>query len=390
MQAWKRSKSGAFSASARIAAFLTGISAMNVEIIHTPGKEMISSDYNSRHPSSCSDTRCQICKFAAQMEIVGDQVFKVTVADIENGIVNMPYLQRPAWLKVQKNDKIHQKLASLISLSQSPEKKKTGGDFTTLKRLHSLYTKGQLKQDADGLFTVSNIDQEKGHYKAVSVPANIFPGLVQALHLKLHHPSKGQLQKLVSRYFYTPGSSRIIEDITANCLTCASLKQLPDALVSESTVKTPIFGASFSADIVSAHGQKILIVREKLSQFTCASILKDETAECIRTNIIAMIADFIPSSGAVVQVDCATSFQTLHNESNTKGTDLNSLNIKIDLGRTVNANKNPIAENAIKEYHKERLRLDPQGGLVTPQQLAIVIKNMNSRIRTRGLCSRKP
>ena len=72
-----------------------------------------------------------------------------------------------------------------------------------------------------------------------------------------------------------------------------------------------------------------------------------------------MIADFIPSSGAVVQVDCATSFQTLHNESNTKGTDLNSLNIKIDLGRTVNANKNPIAENAIKEYHKERLRLDP-------------------------------
>ena len=76
------------------------------------------------------------------MENVGDQVYKVKVADIKNGIVNMPYLQRPAWLKFQKNDKIHQKLASLISLSQSPEKRKTGGDFTTLKRLHNLYTKG--------------------------------------------------------------------------------------------------------------------------------------------------------------------------------------------------------------------------------------------------------
>ena len=35
VQAWKRSKSGAFSASARISTFLTGISAKNVEIVYT-------------------------------------------------------------------------------------------------------------------------------------------------------------------------------------------------------------------------------------------------------------------------------------------------------------------------------------------------------------------
>ena len=108
VQAWRRSKSGAFSASARIASFLTGVSAMNMEIVHTPGKEMASSDYNSRHPSTCLDSKCQICKFAAQMEKVGDRIFKVTVADIENGNINMPYTQRAAWLKVQKSDKTHQ------------------------------------------------------------------------------------------------------------------------------------------------------------------------------------------------------------------------------------------------------------------------------------------
>ena len=43
VQAWRRSKTGAFSASARISAFLSGVSAMNIEIIHTPGKEMKSS-----------------------------------------------------------------------------------------------------------------------------------------------------------------------------------------------------------------------------------------------------------------------------------------------------------------------------------------------------------
>ena len=258
-----------------------------------------------------------------------------------------------------------------------------------MKRLHNLYSKGQLKQSKDGLFTISNVNQDNGAYQAISVPTQIFPGLVQALHLTLQHPSKCQLQRLVNRYFYTPGAGRIIEEITSNCVTCASLKELPEILISESTVKTPTFGANFSADIVRAHGQKILIIREKLSQFTLASILKDETAECIKAGIIALIVDFIPSTGAVVQVDCATSFQTLQNQSNMDGTTLHDLGIKIDLGRTVNANKNPIAENAIKEYHKERLRLDPQGGPVTKQQLAIIIKNMNSRIRTRGLSSKE-
>ena len=50
VQAWKRSKTGAFSASARISAFLSGISSLSIKIIHTPGTDMKSSDYYSRNP----------------------------------------------------------------------------------------------------------------------------------------------------------------------------------------------------------------------------------------------------------------------------------------------------------------------------------------------------
>ena len=67
VQAWRRSKTGAFSASARISAFLSGVSAMNIEIVHTPGAELKSSDYNSRNPESCNEDRCQICKFAENL-----------------------------------------------------------------------------------------------------------------------------------------------------------------------------------------------------------------------------------------------------------------------------------------------------------------------------------
>ena len=53
VQAWKRSKKGAFSSSSRIASFLSGISALDIEITHTPGKDLASSDFSSRHPVTC-------------------------------------------------------------------------------------------------------------------------------------------------------------------------------------------------------------------------------------------------------------------------------------------------------------------------------------------------
>ena len=118
VQAWKRSKTGAFSSSARISTFLSGMSALDIELVFTPGVVMFSSDYYSKNPTDCDNKRCQICKFAYEMEILVDgaipMVAKVTVDDIEQGRISMPVTQRAAWLKVQKNDKMHQQLTWLI------------------------------------------------------------------------------------------------------------------------------------------------------------------------------------------------------------------------------------------------------------------------------------
>ena len=67
----------------------------------------------------------------------------------------------------------------------------------------------------------------------------------------------------------------------------------------------------------------------------------------------------------VVQVDNAPALQSLKTESETDGSIPKKLNIKVDLGRIFNKNKNPVAENAIKEFHKERLRLNPSGGPIS-------------------------
>ena len=222
VQAWKRSKKGAFSTSARISTFLSGLSALDIELVYTPGKDMKSSDYSSRHPTTCEENKCQICSFAYELEMLGDNavpmVGKVTVEDIEQGRFKMPFTQKKAWLKVQAQDKTHQQLSWLINTSQTPEKRKTKGENTKLKLLHNLYKNGSLKIDSDGLVTVTNT----GNTQAISVPTDIYPGLLQAIHLKFNHPSKAQMQRLSSRYFYSPGQARIIDEISNKCSVCAA------------------------------------------------------------------------------------------------------------------------------------------------------------------------
>ena len=91
-QAWKKAKTGAFSSSARIAAFLTEISDLNVEFVHTSGKNMNYSDYSSRHAVICHEPNCQICSFVNDKVFVGDNVIRsIKVEDIEKGNVQMPY-----------------------------------------------------------------------------------------------------------------------------------------------------------------------------------------------------------------------------------------------------------------------------------------------------------
>ena len=393
VQAWKRSKTGAFSTSARISSFLSGLSALNIELIYTPGKDMKSSDYNSRHPTDCKGKRCQICNFAFEMEMLGDNVIpmvgKVTVEDIEQGKINMPYTQRAAWLKVQMQDKTHQQLSWLIETSQTPEKKKTKGENTKLKLLHNLYKNGSLKKTSDGLITVTHVDMDRGNTQAISVPSDMYPGLIQALHLKLNHPSKAQMQRVSSRYFYSPGHTRIMEEISNNCSVCASLKQLPAELFSEITVENETFASNFSADVIKREGQKILLCREKLSQFTITCIITDETADSLREALVSSTVEMIPATGTTIQVDEAPAFQTLKFESESNGSVLKKLGISVDLGRTFNKNKNPVAENAIKEFHKECLRLNPSGGQITEIDRARITKTMNSRIRTRGYSAKE-
>ena len=392
VHAFKRARMGAFSTSARISTFLTTLNSLNVEIHHKAGKDIQLVDYISRHPNSCSDIKCQICKFVNEQVKIGDNTAKlnsIQIQDVLSGKLNTPFLQRKSWLNAQQDDKTHTTLRKLIETSQAPDKKKTKSENTKLKLLFNLYKEGRLKLHNDGLITVNYLDPNGDQYQAISVPSVLFPGLIHALHLKMSHPSKLQLTKLVSRHFYMPGYQRVIEEVSNSCETCTAVKKLPKELLSESTGKIDGFATNFSADVIERHGQQILIVREKLSSFTMTKFITDQKAETIKTALITLILDLIPSSGTTVQVDCATSWAALENQSKQIDSNLQRLNIKIELGRHHNKNKNPVSDNACKEFHKEILRVKPDGTALTDTERAIITSNMNRRIRESGLSSRE-
>ena len=169
----------------------------------------------------------------------------------------MPYTQPRTWLALQKKDPALSKLSKLIRSGQKPEDKKTGGDYTVLKLLYGQFTKGNLAIAKDGLITVKANDDAGIPRNQVVIPSKLFPGLLSALHIKLQHPSKHQMSKLISRYFFCPGSGARITECVDNCHTCLSLEPLPATLFSESTTQPDTFGTKFSIDVMKRNSQTV-------------------------------------------------------------------------------------------------------------------------------------
>ena len=392
VQAYKRSLTGAFSNSSRIATFLTSISTICSDIVHKPGKTLHSADFQSRHPTGCEDpAQCQICQFARSVQKKGDEASKIralSIQDVLDGTVALPFIQRKAWLVSQHQDKVHIDLRRLIQSGQQPEKRSTGGPATKLKLLYNLYRSGDLKVDKDGLVMAKAKD---GYFAGwvISVPSQLMPGIANAIHIKLGHPSKSQQMALMARYFYSPGHAAVIQAVADACLHCRSLKPLPRAFSQDSTEKVDTVGTAFAVDVMERHGQKIFVAREKFSQYTRLELLRDQTADSLRTAIIKTVLPWAHRDGATIRCDGATALQSLAAESDVPGSLLHTYKLKIEIGRLTNPNKNAVAENAIKEVQKEILKHKPDQKQLSEEDLIIVERITNERIRNRGLAAKE-
>ena len=91
--------------------------------MHKAGKNIELVDYISRHPNTCLEMKCQICKFVIEQFNIGDnasKLNKIHIEDIMSGKTSTPFMQRKSWLEAQKKDRTNIILTDLIKNGQSP------------------------------------------------------------------------------------------------------------------------------------------------------------------------------------------------------------------------------------------------------------------------------
>ncbi|KAK3096607.1 hypothetical protein FSP39_001634 [Pinctada imbricata] len=378
VQAFEKLCRGEFSASPRVTTFLSTASRYCVSIRHVAGQSILPSDFASRNAPECTRPSCQICTFVSTTE--NSVVQQISVEDILNESVRLPFTTRSAWNAIQTECSDLRRTAAHLKQGTRPSKKLT--DVKDVKRYLQVASIAK-----DGILIVKRDIPFMPSRELIVVPRNVLEGLLTSLHIKLSHPSTHQLKSVVSRYFYALNMDKAIESVTAGCHTCASLLKAPHVLQPQSSSDPPAgVGYQFAADVMRRERQLILVVREYITSFTASTLIESERHDSLREGLIKLCIEMRPLDGpfSVIRSDPAPGFAALIDDQLMK-----QQRLVIEIGRIKNKNKNPVAERAIQELEEEILRSDPSSRSITALELALATARLNSRIRGRGLSSRE-
>lgn len=367
-------KRGEFSSSARVGTFMSMLSQFDVDVQFIKGEFNLPSDFQSRHPPTCEDSCCQICKFVENSENV--VVRKTNVEKILAGHEPVPFATRSSWKNLQLECQDLRRVHAHLSQGTRPTAKKTKS--TVVKRFLR-----NAKVARDGLLVVKQARPFLPETELIIVPLSLLHGLLTSMHLQLDHPTATQLTNVFNRNFFSLNVNDCISHVIQSCSQCQALRTIPVELHEQSsTAQTTTIATNFAADVIRRYKQKIYIMRETLSSFTITSIVKDEQLESMRSVIIEAVSSIRanPQTRVTVRADNAPGLAALHDDFT-----LNKFNITLDYGRIKNKNKNPVVEKAIQELGAEMLKFSSDGGPFSASELAYVTNVLNSRLRHHGL-----
>ena len=376
VQAWNKMRRGEFSTSARVATFMSTLSELNVEVQHISGNVNLPSDFLSRNPMSCNSEHCQVCKFISESDSV--VVRSISARDILAGRGAVPFTNRGAWKSLQSECHDLRRVHSHLSNGTRPSAKNSKASIVK-KFLRN------VRIGYGGLLVVKQSQPFLPEKELIVVPLHILHGLITSMHIALNHPTPHQLTNVFNRGYFSLNVSDCVLNVTEACSQCQALKSVPSELHHQSSsipATSPLY--VYAADILRRCKQFIYVIRDTFSSFTVASIIDNEKHETLRSILIVSISSLRPNpqSKATVRIDNAPGFIALLNDVY-----LSTHNIFLDDGRIHNKNKNLVIDKGIQELGSELLRMYPEGGSVTAAQLAVVVNQLNSRIRNRGLSS---
>ena len=291
----------------------------------------------------------------------------------------MPFTTRSAWLAIQTDCPDLRRTHAHLKQGTRPSKK-----ITNIKDVKKYFSVASIARD--GMLDVRLNDPLISSTDLIIVPRSVLHGLVTALHIKLDHPSRHQLELVMKRHFYALDLTKAIEHTFNLCHTCLSLQKFPDSLVKQTSEDPPEIGVSFAADILKRDRQLILLFRKTVTSYTAACIVSYEKQTTLREASACLATELHLRDGppAAIRADTAPGFMALREDETLK-----SLRLSLEIGRIKNSNKNPVVEKAILELEDELLKQEPTGGPVSQLGLVIAVARLNSRIRHSGLSAKE-
>lgn len=377
VEAYRKLQKGHFSVSPRVNSYLSILSHYGVTLSHIAGKKNILSDFMSRNTLVC-DGGCQICSFVEKADSI--VVKEVKVSDVISGSCAVPFTSRHAWYQSQQDCPVLKEVSKYLVDGRTPSRKRKG-----IKEVRRYLNTVKLSTSPnDGLLIVPQEVTLGKKRQRIVVPRDILDGLLTALHLQLQHPSKYQMKQVFMRGYFALDADKAIDRTVDTCHVCASLKKVPTRFREQSTSvpEDEGVGRRYSADVIKRERQKIMVIREYVTSYSDACFIPSESAASLRDGVIKLMSRLRSTSGppVVLRLDPATGFQSYEISRS-----LATMNITLEIGAAKNINHNPVAERCISEVHAEIARLAPTGGQIDEVTLAIVMSNLNSRIRSGGL-----
>ena len=201
-----------------------------VSLQHLAGATNLPSDFAGRNAPDCTEPNWQICSFVHESE--SSVVRGISTQEVLDNTKRLPFTSRPAWFSVQNECPDLRRVCAHLKQGTHPSKKLT--NIRDIKRYLNVTSISK-----DGLLIVQRQQPLSRPIELIVVPHSVLDGLLTAIHIKLDHPSKHQLQMVIQRHFFALDMSAAIAQVSDSCHTCVSLKKFPTSLTSQSSEDPP-------------------------------------------------------------------------------------------------------------------------------------------------------
>ena len=273
---------GEFSSSVRVTSPLS-TARYQVVIGQIAGSANLPSDYASHNPVACQDSNCQVCTFVSDLETSVVRILSVT--DVTNGTVSMPFTNCPAWVVTQDDCPDLRRVHAHLKQGTRLQRKATS--IPHVKRYLQVATIAP-----DGLLVVKETSPFQRCIDCIIVPKQVLLGLPTALHIKFHHTSTYQLKRLVSLHCFAINLDKAIEQVTTSCSQCTALCSASSELRSQTTsIPTDCVGIPFSLDVLRRYKQCVVVLRETVTSYTFTMMVERETSDDLSDAILHLCAD---------------------------------------------------------------------------------------------------